>query len=102
MATKTLSIHKTETDVAVLQVQVKNIEDKVDEMKENLKDLHDSLDQHSAIQVQMIKDIAQSSASAHKSMSEKISALEKWRWMMMGAGVVMGALGFETLGKLLK
>jgi hypothetical protein len=35
-------------------------------------------------------------------MSEKISALEKWRWMMMGAGVVIGSLGFDTIAKLLK
>jgi len=42
------------------------------------------------------------SAEAHKSMSDKISALEKWRWMMMGAGVVLGTLGYDTVAKLLK
>ena len=42
------------------------------------------------------------SESAHKSLSEKISSLEKWRWMMMGAGIVIGSLGFDTLSKLLK
>jgi hypothetical protein len=26
-------------------------------------------------------------------MSNKISALEKWRWMIMGAGIVIGSLG---------
>jgi hypothetical protein len=39
---------------------------------------------------------------AHKSMSDKILSLEKWRWMMMGAGVVIGSLGFDTIAKFLK
>jgi hypothetical protein len=42
------------------------------------------------------------STSAHSSMSEKISALEKWRWMLMGAGIALGALGHNVLGSLLK
>ena len=44
----------------------------------------------------------EASAVAHKSMSDKVGALEKWRWMMMGAGVVIGSLGFDTIAKLLK
>jgi hypothetical protein len=46
-----------------------------------------------------MKDV---STSAHKSMAEKILSLEKWRWMMMGAGIVIGSLGFDTIAKLLK
>jgi hypothetical protein len=42
------------------------------------------------------------SAEAHKEMSEKISAIERWRWMMMGAGIVLGAMGNNMLGSLLK
>jgi hypothetical protein len=50
----------------------------------------------------MLKGMKDASSSAHQAMSEKISALEKWRWMMMGAGVVIGSLGFDTIAKLLK
>jgi hypothetical protein len=39
---------------------------------------------------------------AHEKLASKISALEKWRWMMMGAGVVVGSLGFDAIAKLLK
>jgi hypothetical protein len=35
-------------------------------------------------------------------MAEKISSLEKWRWMLMGAGIVIGSLGYDTVAKLLK
>jgi hypothetical protein len=49
----------------------------------------------------MMKDMQESASEAHKSMANKINALEKWRWMLMGAGVVIGALGWPTLGKVL-
>jgi hypothetical protein len=40
--------------------------------------------------------------AAHKELGSKVSALEKWRWMMMGAGIVIGSLGFDSIAKLLK
>jgi hypothetical protein len=43
-----------------------------------------------------------SNDASHKALTDKVSALEKWRWMMMGAGVVIGSMGFDTLAKLLK
>jgi carbamoyl-phosphate synthase small subunit len=35
-------------------------------------------------------------------LASKVSALEKWRWMLMGAGIVLGSLGFDMVAKLLK
>jgi len=49
----------------------------------------------------MMKSMEVSASNAHSELSKKISALEKWRWMLMGAGVVIGALGWPTIGKLL-
>ena len=97
-----MKAQQTETEVAILQVQVKNIEEKVGEIKEDVKGLRDSLEQHSREHSEMIQEMQSASASAHKSLSEKISAIEKWRWMMMGAGIVIGSLGFETIAKLLQ
>ena len=93
---------QTQTEIAVLQVQVKNIEEKVGEIKEDLKSVHDCLDRNSAEMKQMIKEMQDADSQAHVALSQKVSALEKWRWMMMGAGIVIGSLGFESLGKLLK
>lgn len=93
---------QTKTDIAVLQIQVKNIEDKVGEIKEDLKSVHDCLDRNSAEMKEMIKEMQEADTEAHKALSQKVSALEKWRWMMMGAGIVIGSLGFESLGKLLR
>lgn len=93
---------KTETDVAILQVKVENIEEKIGEVKNDIKDVRDTLDKHSEEHTKMIKELQDSNVSAHKSMAEKISSLEKWRWMLMGAGVVIGSLGYDTVAKLLK
>ena len=97
-----VKLQQTETDVAVLKVQVKNVEDKIDDLKSNIKDVSDSLTQNSEEHKTMLKEMKDASSTAHKAMSDKISALEKWRWMMMGAGIVMGSLGFDAISKLFK
>lgn len=101
-ANQALSIQQAETDIAVLQVQVHNIEEKVGELKSDVKDLQSSIDEHAEKTQATLKSIKDDNAEAHKSMAEKISSLEKWRWMMMGAGIVIGSLGFDTVAKLLK
>jgi FtsZ-binding cell division protein ZapB len=101
-ANQALSIQQAETDIAVLQVQVRNIEDKVGEIKSDVKDLQKSIDDHAEQTQNTLKAMGDSSALAHKAMSDKISSLEKWRWMMMGAGIVLGTLGYDTVAKLLK
>lgn len=95
-------LKQAETDIAVLQVQFKTLDEKIDDIKVDLKDIRDSLDDSNANTQEMIKEVQKSNIEAHSSMANKISQLERWRWMMMGAGVVIGALGFETLSKLLK
>jgi cell division septum initiation protein DivIVA len=93
---------QVETDIAVLQVQVNNIEEKISEIKTDVKEVRDSLEKHSKEHTDMIKAMEQSAQTAHIELSKKISALEKWRWMLMGAGVVIGSLGYDTVAKLLK
>jgi len=94
-------IKQTETDVAVLQVQYKNIEEKVDDLKTDLKDLRTHLDTHNEATHNLIKEYQKDNVTAHKAMDTKISVLEKWRWMIMGAGVLAGAIGFPVIEKLL-
>lgn len=100
-ASRSVNFQKTETDIAVLQVQVENIEQKVGEIKEDMKELRQTIEEHAEENQRTLKSIAENSASAHKAMSDKISSLEKWRWMMMGAGIVLGSLGYDTIAKLL-
>jgi hypothetical protein len=104
MITKTIKMpaQTTKTDIAVLQVQVKNIEQDVSEIKASLKDMHECLDRNAEETRILLTNMRNEDVTAHKELGSKVSALEKWRWMMMGAGIVIGSLGFETIAKLLK
>ena len=99
---RTIKMPKTETDIAVLQVQVKNIEQDVSEIKNSLKEMHECLDRNAHETREMLKEMRDEDNNAHATLGAKVSALEKWRWMMMGAGVVIGSLGFDTIAKLVK
>jgi chromosome segregation ATPase len=99
---RALRMPKTETDVAVLQVQVQNITDDIGEIKADIKEVNASIAKNNEDTHSFLKEMKEASANAHKKMDEKISALEKWRWMMMGAGIVLGTLGYDTVSKLLK
>ena len=92
-----MSTQTTKTDIAVLQVQVKNIEQDVSEIKSNLKEIHECLDRNASETRDMLKEMREEDTKAHKELGSKVSALEKWRWMMMGAGIVIGSLGFDTI-----
>jgi hypothetical protein len=91
---------KTETDVAVLQVQVQNIEDRMIEVKAGMRDINETVKANHESMLGMLKEMQQSAEKAHGDLNKKISALEKWRWMIMGAGMVLGSLGFEAIAKL--
>ena len=54
---------KTETDVAILQVKVENIEEKIGEVKNDIKDVRDTLDKHSEEHTKMIKELQDSNVS---------------------------------------
>ena len=102
MANRALSVNSSGTEIAVLQVQVTNIETKINDLKADLKEVHDCLDKNAEETHRLIKELQESNSDSHKAISDKVSALEKWRWMMMGAGMVIGSFGFDTVAKLLK
>jgi len=90
-----------ETEIAVLQVQVENITSDISEIKSDIKCLNATIAKSNDATHELLKEMQEASTTAHKSMSDKINNIEKWRWMMMGAGVALGALGFKTLGSIL-
>jgi len=101
MAQNVQQLKQTETEVAVLQVQFKNLDEKVDELKSDMKDIRDDMQKQTESTQSMLKGFQDANVIAHKDMATKISALEKWRWMLMGAGVVIGALGWPAIEKFL-
>ena len=93
---------QAEADIAVLEVKVENIEEKIGMLKLDIKDLSNTFAQHAENEIEMIQDMQKSNELTYKSLAEKISNIEKWRWMLMGAGIVIGSLGYDTIAKLLK
>jgi hypothetical protein len=104
MATATSKATKMqpETEIAVLQIQVKNLEEKIGELKTDLKALHEAIESNAEETRNMLKAMREQDVKEHGELANKISALEKWRWMLMGAGVVIGSLGFPTVSALFK
>lgn len=96
-----VQLKQAETDIAVLQVQFKNLDDKVDEVKSEIRDMRHEMSKNDGETLTLIKEFQEINTESHNKMSNKISALEKWRWMLMGAGVVIGALGYPTIAKIL-
>jgi peptidoglycan hydrolase CwlO-like protein len=101
-ATARLSkIKQAETDIAVLQIQVKNLDDKVDEMKGDMKDLRHAIDKGSEDTLALIKELQTSNSESHERLAEKVNVLERMRWMLLGAAAVGGAMGFEAFQALI-
>lgn len=98
---RTAKSQKLDTEVAVLQVRVSNVEEKFTEIKDDFKTLHEAIKQNAFEHKSMLETIKTEARSAHEKLERKISALEKWRWMLAGAGIVIGAMGFEYISKLL-
>ena len=93
-------IKQAETEIAVLQVQYGNINEKVDDLKTDLKDFRNEIKTQVQETHDLIKGFQDDNKKQHAAVEKKISALEKWRWMLMGAGVLAGALGFPALEKM--
>tara|TARA_R110000796_G_scaffold34234_2_gene88527 strand:+ start:505 stop:783 length:279 start_codon:yes stop_codon:yes gene_type:complete len=87
LSTDKQPVIRYETDIAVLQVELRNLSEKIDE---GIRTTH-----------QMMRDFQTENNRQHNEMFTRITKLENWRWMLMGAGVVLGMSGFMGIEKLL-
>ncbi len=93
-------LKQTETEVAVLQVQYTYLNEKVDDIKTGLKDLTLHIDSHMDETHKLIKEFQDENKKQHEETNKKVNSLEKWRWMLMGAGILAGALGWPVVSQL--
>ena len=56
----------TKTDIAVLQVQVKNIEQDVSDIKSSLKDMHECIDRNAIETRELLTNMRNEDMVAHK------------------------------------
>lgn len=92
-------LQKYDADIAVLQVEFKNLDRKFDseliELKGQVKDVSDKMDKHYDSTHELIRSFQKSNLDSHNEMAKKIAGLEKWRWMLIGAGIALGSLGYS-------
>ncbi len=92
----TKRVEQAETEIAVLRVRFDNLDDKMDELKGEVKELHDCLDRNMEETKVILKEFQDSNKKSHDDLAEKISNMEKLKWMLMGAAAVVGATGVQA------
>jgi hypothetical protein len=80
--------------ISVVEVQVVNLDEKLDEIKVDVKDMHDCLDRTGVDLKATLKDMHNESCRQHTELAGKIDELEKfktkWTYMIAGAIAVVG------------
>ena len=96
---------KYDADIAVLQVEFRNLDSKFDaslaDVKADVKEVSEKLDKHNEGTHSLLREFQATNVSQHYEMAAKIAGLEKWRWMLIGAGCVLGGLGYSGFESLM-
>jgi predicted nuclease with TOPRIM domain len=80
--------------ISVVEVQVTNLDEKLDEIKVDVKEMHDCLDRTGNELKSTLKEMHEESCRQHNELAGKIGELEKfktkWTYMIAGAIAVVG------------
>ena len=86
--------------IGIVETKVENLNEKLDDLKVDVKDMHDCLDQTRDMLAEQLKCMAEASTIQHAEMAKKIAAMEKlkdkWTYATMGGVVVIGWLSAHT------
>jgi dsDNA-specific endonuclease/ATPase MutS2 len=86
--------------LGIVETKVENLDSKLDDLKVDVKDMHDCLDQTRDMLAQQLKCMAEASDKQHAELAKKISAMEKlkdkWTYATMGGIVVIGWASAHT------
>ena len=89
--------------IGIVETKVENLNGKLDELKTDVKDMHDCLDKTRDSLVEKLELMYGASCEQHAQLAEKIGDLEKVRqkvvWMVAGAVAFAGILSghFEKI-----
>ena len=100
-AARLSKVKQTETDIAVLQTQVANLDEKIDDLKSDIAEIKEALRLHANETLEAFDEFKKENEEQHNSLRRKINTLEKWRYMVMGAAALAGAMGWNALHALL-
>ena len=86
--------------LGIVETKVQNLDEKIDDLKIGVKDMHDCLDKTRDSLTEKLNTMYDASCSQHKSLAEEINALksqrDKWLWTAAGAIAVMGWVSGHT------
>ena len=82
--------------VAVVETKVDQIEEKLDELKVSVRDMHDCLDNTRDLLTEKLSEMSQASDAQHQDLYKKINELEKVKskvvmYSMVGLAFAAGA-----------
>lgn len=90
------TMEKLETKV---EGQYQTLHSRISDMRE---DIRSEIDKKHNATAQMLQQHMDAEMEHHKSIQDKVSSLDKWRWMMMGGAAVIGyVIAHIKLDKLL-
>ena len=74
--------------LGIVETKVENLNEKLDELKVDVKDMHDCLDKTRDSLIGKLDEMYSASCNQHSELATKISELEKWKqkWVYMIAG----------------
>jgi len=82
--------------ISIVEVKVENLNEKMDDLKVDVKDMHDCLDKTRESLVEKLDEMYIASCDQHAELAKKISNLEQIRqkmvWMVAGGVAFAGIL----------
>ena len=82
--------------IGIVETKVENLSEKMDDLKVDVKDMHDCLDKTRESLVEKLDEMYTASCDQHAELAKKISNLEQIRqrmmWMVAGAVAFAGIL----------
>jgi len=94
--------------LGIVETKVQNLDEKLDDLKVDVKDMHDCLDKTRNSLTDKLNEMYDASCTQHSALAKEISALksqrDKWVWTVAGGLVVLSwaSAHADTLGKILK
>ena len=93
--------------LGIVETKVENLSEKLDELKLDVKDMHECLDNTRDLLAEQLKCMSESSNVQYKDLGKKISDMEKlkdkWTYTVLGAVAIVGFLSghLEKITKLI-
>jgi flagellar capping protein FliD len=88
---------KIEERIGVVETKVENLNEKLDDLKVDVKDMHDCLDKTRNDLTGQLTEMYDASCSQHASLAKEISELksQRDRWIWTSAGII-AAIGWVS------